>query len=200
MLTSSTLLGIAGNYLINEHNSTMNEKYEKLISQEEWHKTKFSKIFKNDLKPNDSNFAGKVEENWPTWVSKLISIAKPIYHSSGKQFLTKEFMVYIDFAETPGNQILANSVSEIWELIFIVTTIIQLLMGATYQCTRTCMMGILSLNFILNWYRASSEEALSLTEATHQKNWANIFGHYQEILLELANWGSTLTKVYDQKL
>ena len=63
MLTSSTLLGIAGNYLINEHNSTMNEKYEKLISQEEWHKTKFSKTFKNDLKPNDSNFAGKVEEN-----------------------------------------------------------------------------------------------------------------------------------------
>ena len=63
MLTISTLLGIAGNYLINEHNSTMNEKYEKLISQEEWQKIKFSKIFKNDLKPNDSNFVGKVEEN-----------------------------------------------------------------------------------------------------------------------------------------
>ena len=62
MLTISTLLGIAGNYLINEHNSTMNEKYEKLISQEEWQKIKFSKIIYNDLKPNDSNFAWKVEE------------------------------------------------------------------------------------------------------------------------------------------
>ena len=56
MLTISTLLGIAGNYLINEHNSTMNEKYDKLISQEEWHKTKFSKTFKKRFKAKWQQF------------------------------------------------------------------------------------------------------------------------------------------------